>query len=184
MTVITAGQLADFWVAHYGPANRAVEFVAIAMAESSLHTEAVSNVGALGTWQIMPFWFPDFGYTTDEYQNQDIQAQITVAISGSGTNCAAWDTCYLDINRSGRYTFLGWPEEGSAAFANIPVAQAEIGLGTVNGPGHDRYPGVTATLPATLADFSALSGKHMPQLALTVARQQARISRQFYPRMP
>lgn len=182
MTVRTGGEVADAWLRNHGPASRASEFVAIGMSESSLDDAAVSPAGALGIWQIMPFWFDHFGYPQDEYTNLDIQAVITIGISGLGTNCAAWDSCYQDIYRSGRYAFLGWPEAGSAAYANIPVADVTSGQGGGGGPGHDRYPGVTATIGATLADFAALSGKHMPQQALTVARQQARISRQFYPR--
>lgn len=184
MTVVTGGQVAAAWERNHGPASRAAEFTAIGMSESSLDDSAVSPAGALGIWQIMPFWFAHFGYPTDEYRNLDIQAVMTIAISGLGTNCAAWDSCYRDIYRSGRYAFLGWPEEGSAAYANIPVADVTSGQGGGGVPPHDRYPGVTATIEATLADFGAMSGRHMPQLALAVARQQARISRQLYPRMP
>lgn len=180
MPEITAAQCARYWLDNHGPANRAVEFVAIAMSESSLRIDAVSPVGALGTWQIMPFWFDHFGYAPADYQLQDVQAVITVAISGLGTNCAAWDSCYQDINRTGRYTFLAWPEQGSAAYANIPVAEAETGMGSTGVPDHQAYPGVAATIEGTLSDFTTVSARAMPALSLQAARQAARISRMFY----
>ncbi len=182
MTVITATQCADYWLRNHGPLNRAVEFVAIAMGESDLHTEVISPVGALGTWQIMPFWFGHFGYAPADYELQDVQAIITVAISGLGTNCAAWDTCYRDIQHTGRYTFLGWPEEGSVAYGNLPVAAALTGLGGAGVPPHQAYPGIANTIEGTLSDFSLMSGKVLPRFSLQTAMQSQRISRLLYPR--
>lgn len=127
MAVLSIGQAGAALARQGMPARRIPEFVAVAMAESSLDTEAKSPVGALGLWQIMPFNFAGLGLDIAFWDNPDTNARAAVLLSGSGTNCAAWDTCYANIAASGRYRFLGWPETGSAAFNNLPAAASGTG---------------------------------------------------------
>jgi hypothetical protein len=97
------------------------------MGESGLRTDVVSPAGAIGLWQIMPFWAGHFGFSVDRLYDPVINAILTARISGYGTNCAAWDSAYANIYRSGRYSFLGFPEQGSADYNNLPAAANELG---------------------------------------------------------
>lgn len=152
MTQLTPVQVADYWIGAGGPRNRAVEWLAIAMGESGLDDSIVSPAGAIGLWQIMPFNAPPYGYTAADLYNPAVNARIAVAMSGGGVNCAAWDSAYLDIQRSGRYTFLAWPEVGSPDYLNIPYAAAYLaghGLTGVTGPPpHDTVSNLTAAAQA------------------------------------
>lgn len=128
MAYLTIPEVAGAWLGAGGPRSRMVEFVAISMAESSLDDTAVSPVGAEGLWQVMPFWFPELGLPPSEWSNPHINAIAARRISGGGSNCAAWDTCYRDIAASGRYNFLSFPESGSAAANNIPHIAAVLNV--------------------------------------------------------
>lgn len=127
MATLTPHQAADTLLAEGMPARRLVEFVAIAMAESSLDASAVSPAGAIGLWQIMPFNAPPFGFTARQLYEPAVNARVAVGLSGHGSNCAAWDTCYADIAASGRFSFLAFPQRGSAAWGNLTGASASIG---------------------------------------------------------
>lgn len=170
MTLLTARQVAGYWVGAGGPKSRAAEFVAIAMGESGLVTDAVSPVGAIGIWQVMPFNAPPYGYTPGDLYDPAVNARVTVALSGGGTNCAAWDTCYRDIQASGRYSFLPWPESGSVAYNNLPAASAELGGASVAPIGSPSQPGVDDTLAATAAALQKIAGQLVPAQTVTAAR--------------
>lgn len=173
MTLLTALQVADYWAGAGGPKSRAVEWVAIAMGESGLVTDAVSSAGAVGLWQIMPFNAPPYGYTVQDLYNPAINARIAVAMSGGGTNCAAWDSAYANISASGRYSFLAWPEQGSADYNNLAAAAAEIGGSTINPAGNPGTPGMQDTLPGTVSALQALAGKQLPAQTLAARRVTA-----------
>lgn len=142
MATLTALQVADYWIKAGGPRRRAVEWVAIALGESGYRTDVVSSAGAIGLWQIMPFNAALNGTTPAGLYDPLTNARVAVAMSGGGTNCAAWDSCYADIQASGRYAFLGWPEHGSADFANLTEVAAELG--------HDKLGGAVPP-PGTFA---------------------------------
>lgn len=129
MTILTIPQAATYLVDFGMPRSHVVEFVAIGIAESGLDTAAVSPAGAIGVWQQMPFNATDRGYQPDALFRPDINALITVELSGQGVNCAAWDTAYADINATGRYSFLAWPEAGSAAWHNEGAVAAVLSHG-------------------------------------------------------
>lgn len=168
MTLLTALEVADYWTGAGGPKSRAVEWVAIAMGESGLDDAAVSPVGAVGLWQIMPFNAPPYGYSTSDLYDPAVNARIAVAMSGGGTNCAAWDSAYADIYSSGRYSFLAWPEQGSADYNNLPAAAAEIGGQVINPSAGAAAPGQADTLPATIAAMQMIAGTGIPQLTAQV----------------
>lgn len=138
---LTIRQTAQLWIAAGGPERRATEFTAIALGESGvsgnpvapIDTSAVSSAGAIGIWQIMPFNAAPNGYSVADLYNPLDNARIAVKMSGGGTNCAAWDSAYADIQRSGRYTFLGWPEQGSADFNNLAVVSSVLGTDKLGG---------------------------------------------------
>lgn len=159
---LTALQVADYWIAAGGPKNRATEWVAIALGESSYNTDAVSSAGAIGLWQIMPFNAAPNGVTVDDLYNPLDNARVAVRMSGGGTNCAAWDSCYANIEASGRYTMLPWPEQGSADYNNLQTVAVELGS--------DKLGGAVPPGGFTMA----------PAEAHAVAQMQ-RLSRQIYP---
>lgn len=176
MTRLSAVQVADYWIGAGGPRARAVEWVAIAIGESGLDDAAVSSAGAIGLWQIMPFNAAPNGVTVGELYNPAVNARVAVAMSGGGTNCAAWDSAYRNIQASGRYSFLGWPETGSADFNNLAIAQAELSgqnLGKIMDPGQ---PGIDGTLAASAARWQSVATSSVPAVSRLVAGRTAVIS--------
>lgn len=130
---LTARQVADLWIQAGGAPRRATEWTAIALGESSYNTDAVSSAGAIGLWQIMPFNAAPNGYTVAQLYNAYDNARVAVKMSGGGMNCAPWDSCYADIQVSGRLTFLGWPQPGSADYSNLAVVSGELGTDKLGG---------------------------------------------------
>lgn len=179
MTVLTAAQVAGYWEGAGGPKSRAVEWVAIAIGESGFDTEARSPVDARGVWQIMPFNAPTYGYTPNDLFDPAVNARIAVAMSGGGTNCAAWDSCYRNIQASGRYSFLAWPEQGSANWGNLAVAAAELGGHVVIPSAVSQVPGISATLPGTIAEIQHQAGLLIPAQSLRVRAVSGRLGRLY-----
>lgn len=179
MPLLTAVQVADYWTGAGGPKSRAVEWVAIAMGESGLNSDARSPVDARGVWQIMPFNAGPYGYTPDDLWDPAVNARIAVAMSGGGTNCAAWDSCYLDIYTSGRYSFLAWPEQGSADYNNLAAAAAELGGHVVVPTATSQTPGISATLPGAIAEMQRQGGQLLPAQSLRVQAVAGRLGRMF-----
>lgn len=174
MTQLTAVQVAGYWIGAGGPKSRAVEWVAIAIGESSLDDAAVSVAGAIGIWQIMPFNAAIGGGGVADLYDPAYNAKVAVIMSGGGTNCAAWDSAYADIGASGRYSFLAWPERGSADFNNLAVAQAALSGHGLTGISPPSYPGVDGTLEASAAQIQQISGRLVPAQTLrTVASIKA-----------
>lgn len=164
MAKLTSGQAATYLVDAGMPANRLAEFVAIGECESSLFTDAVSPVGAVGVWQIMPFNAGVGGGTVHDLYDPAYNARVTVIMSGHGANCAAWDTAYANIQRSGRYAYLNWPEVGSCAHNNLLGVAVTIGHGQ---PGHvTPPPPLTADglLNAMLAGVNVIIHNGLPAL--------------------
>lgn len=171
MTTLTALQVADLWIAAGGPKNRAVEWTAISLGESGYQTDVVSSAGAIGLWQIMPFNAAPHGFTVQDLYNPDDNAKVAVAMSNGGQNCAAWDSCYADIGASGRYTFLAWPERGSADYANLAEVSVELGRDKLGGafppPGTFGIDQVVTASNAIDRQLAALRRVLVPQLVWT-----------------
>lgn len=179
MTLWSARQVGGFWEGAGGPASRVVEWVAIALGESSFYDNAVSSAGAIGLWQIMPFHAGEFGITVDSLYDPRTNALVAVSLSGHGANCAAWDSAYLDIQASGRYTFLGFPERGSADWNNLAAVANELGRHPViPGPG-PQAPGLGADLPGAVARWQDLSGRQLPGLNARLAQVRAAADRAY-----
>lgn len=162
MTVWSALDVADFWIAAGGPKNRATEWVAIAKGESSYDDRAVSSAGAIGLWQIMPFNAAPNGVTVQQLYDPRLNARVAVQMSGHGSNCAAWDSCYADIQASGRYSFLAWPEPGSADYANLTEVSVQLG--------HDKLGGAAPPVPNTAVSAIASSSRRIDAQLLALQR--------------
>jgi hypothetical protein len=178
---LTLLQAADVWIAAGGPRSRAAEFVAIGMGESSLEPSAQSPAGAQGIWQVMPFWWPQLGLNPAMWDDPLTNARAAVAISGHGTNCAAWDSAYRNIYASGRYPFLGWPEPGSVDYANLLHVSVALG--------HDKLggavpPGGFTPGPAVvhaLSQIQLITGKLLPALERQMLVQRMSYQSMFRP---
>jgi hypothetical protein len=181
VTVHSAREVAAAWERNGGPVASAVEWVAIAMGESSLDDSVVSSAGAIGTWQIMPFNAHYGGGSVGDLYNLDYNAKVAVLMSGGGTNCAAWDSCYVNINRSGRYNYLGYPERGSADWNNIPVAAALIGVDAVIGALPEPSIGLAGDIGRISADVQQLIARGLPALRGAVLTNHQTISRMYQP---
>lgn len=179
MTIWTARDVAGFWQGAGGPANRDVEWVAIAMGESSLDDHAVSSAGAIGLWQTMPFHAAEFGISVDSLYDPRTNALVTVVMSGHGTNCAAWDSAYANIYASGRYSFLAYPEVGSADYNNIPIAASEIGKNVpslTNRP-VPSFPGSSVDRAVNRIQYEL--SRSMPATARALLRERQAMSKLF-----
>lgn len=168
MTRLPPNEVAGVWVGAGGPQSRAAEWLAIAIGESGLDDTIVSPAGAIGLWQIMPFNAALNGFTVGELYDPRVNARVAVLMSGGGTNCAAWDSCYRDIYASGRYTHLAWPEVGSRDYNLLPTAAAELGGAAVNPISTPSQPGVDGTLAATIAAMQRTGGQLLPAQTNTV----------------
>lgn len=182
MTQWTARQVAGFWEAAGGPARRAVEWVAIALGESSYDDAAVSSAGAIGLWQIMPFNAGPYGYSVTQLYDPQVNASVAVQMSGHGANCAAWDSAYADIQASGRYSFLAWPEQGSADFNNLAIVAAQLGQDKINPPPRQPIPTSPGSdLTRLFAQIAEVQNKVMPSLRRVLIGQGIILQRQFRP---
>lgn len=179
MAVLTALQVADYWIAAGGPKNRAVEWVAISLGESSYDDTVVSSAGAIGLWQIMPFNAAPNGVSVAQLYEPQYNAEVAVKMSGHGANCAAWDSCYVNIARSGRYSFLGWPEQGSADWNNLAIVSAQLGHDKLGGavPPPGAVP--TAAINAAVSQMNTLSRVVYPQLEKLAVYQRMTMNRTY-----
>lgn len=166
MTAHTVQEVAAYWVAAGGPADRRVEWVAIAEAESSLDDAADSFTGAIGLWQIEFFNAGIGGGTIQQLYDPEYNAHVAVIMSGGGTNCAAWDTCYANIAASGRYRYLAYPENGSAAWNNIPAVSSALGVDTIGGGLPGPSPSLDSGAGQAIADVQQLTSVAIPALDL------------------
>lgn len=181
MAPLSLVQIADLWLQAGGPSNRVVEWVAIEMSEGGLSTDAVSPAGAIGPWQIMPFNAGPHGYSVADLYNPLDNAKIAVAMSGHGTNCAAWDSCYRDILASGRYSFLGWPESGSSAFSKLGWVSAALGHDKLGGAMPPIGSLTSPQIARDVAQMNLLSSKVYPGLDKMAIAQRMAINRTLVP---
>lgn len=181
MTVLTARQVAGWWQAEGGPPSRDVEWTAIALGESGYDTAAVSPAGAIGLWQIMPFHAAEYGFQVSGLSDPQVNAYIAVRLSGYGVNCAAWDSAYRDIQHSGRYASLAWPEPGSADYANLPVVAAELGKDKTQPPATPMPASPGQNAGPALKVISEVEGRVLPALARTLAWERIQVDRMFTP---
>lgn len=179
MTVLTARQVANWWEAEGGPRSRDVEWVAIALGESSLDTGAVSPAGAIGLWQIMPEHAAEYGFQVSGLYDPQVNAYIAVRLSGYGQNCAAWDSAYRDIYSSGRYAYLAYPERGSADWNNLAAVANELGQSSGAGQLPGGPPGIGTELNGAVARWQELGRQQLPALSRYLAAQRHGINRMY-----
>lgn len=179
MTQLTVHQVAQIYHDAGGIDNRTVAWVSVALAESSLRTDAVSPTGAVGLYQVEPYSWPitigPFSDATDPVQN----TRAMIFLSEGTDNFAPWDTAYADIYASGRYTFLSWPEKGSAAWSNMGYVAAALGGIPHISSTPPVQPGLDGSLPGAIAWYRQVSGLVTPALSAKLHRVSARVAMQY-----
>lgn len=120
-----------------GSPSRAPMMSAVAGAESSYDDKIVSPAGAIGLWQIMPFWAGDLGWPVSFLYQPIYNAKAAVHISGGGFHVGAWDTCYNPPSAAANRLDLRWPEKFSPAWnilqshgASVAPRGSGVGAGT------------------------------------------------------
>lgn len=181
MTILTAPEVAAYWEGAGGPKSRIVEWCAISMGESSFDTSAVSSAGAIGLWQIMPFNAGPYGYTPQDLYDPSVNASVAVQMSGHGVNCAAWDSCYTDIEASGRLSFLSWPQVGSADYNNLTEVAALLGGKAIQATAATPEPTTGPSLMASLANVDKLLAYGYPSIGRALANQAVLRQHMFRP---
>ena len=179
MTVLSAYQMVTYWETNGGPVKLAVAWLSVSLAESSWNTDATSPTDAHGLYQIEPYSWPAGAGSPDRWDDPNANTRAAVILSGGGVNFAPWDTAYADIRSSGRYTFLAWPEAGSAAAGYMPYVQGTLGTsyyGTTVAP---DIPGLTGTLPDAIRWYGEAANAIIPNLAHT-AKARAAAARRLY----
>ena len=170
MTTWSHQAVAGFLAAAGMPANRINEFVAIAVCESSLDDHARSPADARGLWQIEPFWAATLGVSVESLYDPNVNARGAVFISGHGANCAAWDVAYDDIQASGRFSFLGFPQSRSCAATHIVGVSVSTGTANTGGGAAPPFPGVTGTLAHTVMIMDDLAVRGLPPHAASITK--------------
>jgi hypothetical protein len=133
VTVFGWDGLEGLWVANRGPRDKSPIAAGVALAESSGESGVVSSAGAIGCWQIMPFWAPHFGWPVSALYNPNYNARAAIAISSDGTNWGAWDTCYNPVSSAANRRDLPYPMAGSPAWNEIRDHGATVQPGTSPG---------------------------------------------------
>ena len=172
----SAHDFAAAWTGADGPWSRAAEWVAIAMGESGLDDAAVSPDGAIGGWQIMPSNAHIGGGTVGDLYDLNYNAKVAVIMSSGGSNCAAWDSCYLDIYRSGRYSYLAYPEKGSVDWNNLAVAAVAIGVASVAQSIPEPSLGIGGDIGNLVGGAQNTIGVVLPQLHSNVLIEQRTVN--------
>jgi Lysozyme like domain len=179
VAVLTAYQMVLYWETNGGPSRLALPWISVSRAESSWDTEATSPTDAHGLYQIEPYSWPAGAGDGSRWADPNANSAAAVILSGGGVNFAPWDTAYADIEASGRYSFLAWPENGSAAANRMPEVAGELGTkhyGTLTAP---DIPGLTGTLPDAIRWYSEAANAVIPNLAGS-AKSYAQRARRLY----
>lgn len=163
MTVLTWGQAWGVWDSQGGARDKGAMMASIAEAESSLNTQARSWAGALGLWQVMPFWAADFGWPVSWLLVATYSARAAVRISGNGTNVGAWDTCYNPPSSAANRRNLSQPIQGSPAWNIWKRQGGSPSGGTVQGNAlHGRASDSARALVERVSWANHLQGNAIP----------------------
>lgn len=149
MTIYTWGQMWGLWDSVGGARNRGAMMASIAEAESSGNSLAISPAGALGLWQIMPFWASEWGWRVESLLIGVASARGALRISGNGYHVGAWDTCYNPVSSAADRRDLSEPMVGSPAW-NIWHGHGG-GPGSSGGGGVQTYQGPDAAEQEVIA---------------------------------
>lgn len=129
MANLNAAQMFSAWRAGGGTDVGTAYIIAlvIAFAESSWNTTAVSFTGDYGLWQINKIHFGNGIINSHNWSDPVVNARAAVAISGNGTNWAAWCTAWANPGPNCGHGHLSTYQNGSRAKTLEPRAMKLIG---------------------------------------------------------
>ena len=179
MVQLTAREVAGYYQAEGGPMNRVVAWTAVSKEESSYDTRAESPVGARGLYQFMPYSWPAQLGSFDNAWDPWANTRAMLILSGGGMNFAPWDSCYLDILATGRYSYLPWPQTDSAVWLAMPGVAADIGRLPENGLDAPSMPGIDGTLARALSWYGQATHTVIPQMTKRALRLSAQARRLY-----
>lgn len=113
----SALQVAAIWEQAGGTPAHSALMAAVAMAESGGDPNAISPSSDYGLWQINDSNFN--GHTGLDWSNWSdpiANARAAIAMSGNGSNVAAWCTCWQDPRRDCGHGYLATPQIGTPAY--------------------------------------------------------------------
>lgn len=131
--------IAGYWLRGGGNSANVVAAVAVAAAESSRDTHALSPTGAVGLWQIEYFHAENAGYDAASLYDPAVNAFFAITLSGNGTNWIDFDTAYAEGENLTVRRNISYPEPGSRAYSFVPEVAAALGVtgGGGGGPPQD-----------------------------------------------
>jgi hypothetical protein len=178
MPVLSAHQIITLLQVEACPDKRLIAWAAVSFCESSWNTQAVSPTSARGLYQLEPYSWPAGAGSFDKWDNPDVNTRAALILSGYGMNFAPWDTAYADIQASGRYSFLNWPERGSCAWNHFGYVAAILGTGVGGSYTPPVQPGVSGTLQDALGFYDSATRATLPAMTrqTRVLRVRARRS--------
>ena len=142
MTIYSPAGIMGVWLAAGGSRDGRVVMTAVALAESGGDSTAVSPSDDHGLWQINGIHFAAFGVNAQTVLDPHTNARIAIALSGNGTNVAAWCTCWINPGRDCGHGFIPVPQTGSPAWDQLPRAQAVAGVGGTIGNQQNLHKGL------------------------------------------
>lgn len=148
MTSLSIVQVANVWLHAGGSPAHLVSAVSVCMAESGGRTDAVSPSADYGLWQINAINLASHALSGGRWTDPNANARAAIAMSGNGTNWAAWCTCWTDPRANCGHGFISAPQAQSPAGRQVPIVAAVLHLG----------PGVGGAVGAVADDGHVLGG--------------------------
>lgn len=174
MTIWTIPELAAIWVNNGGNRNAVIYAVAVCKAESGGNDHAVSPSSDYGLWQINTVNFGTYGLNFSNVFDPNVNARVAIAMSGNGTNWAAWCTAWWNPAGNCGHGWLPVPQTGSAAGDWVPAVAAQLqqsGIPTSVPTGPPNYP----TYANYVADATDGYGRLQTYIGGTVRAQYANL---------
>lgn len=159
MTIWSPVNIGHHWLSNGGSRTGLVSAIAVALAESGGNDHAISSSHDFGVWQINWIHFGTVGIAANNWMDIDVNARAAIAISGNGSNWAAWCTAWADPGPNCGHGFLSAPQIKSAAYYHLADAQAAAQvLGVLDNVHISTTPGL-ASVQDSFAKVQSFVGK-------------------------
>lgn len=159
MTVYSADQIGNLWIAAGGDPTWARKAEAVALAESGGNSDARSSTTDFGLWQINAIHFGDGIIDASNWATPTVNARAAISISSNGTNWAAWCTCWDTPDKNCGHGQLSTPQATSPAgreLAALGGTPSTSGGGGGGGTSHTTSAQATWSQVQTDANQGAL----------------------------
>jgi hypothetical protein len=127
MATMDPYQIANVWLANGGARNRLVGAVSVALAASGGNPEMSTVDGRYGLWGITDKVARKAQVPTADLLDPDAATRLAILLSGNGTNWGLWSVAWAPDATPSRSAQVLWPQPGSVAWQQLPVAQVTVG---------------------------------------------------------